>query len=77
MLLEKQIQILVFRVDDTTFENIGEVNQYGSLIWPDKFNGYASFELLNTHQSLKKILSILRKETFFGVVVTMQQLLRL
>lgn len=45
MLLEKQIQILVFKVDDTTFENIGEVNQYDSLIWPDKFNGYASFEL--------------------------------
>ena len=45
MLLEKQIQILVFRVDDTTFENVGEVNQYDSLIWPDKFNGYASFEL--------------------------------
>lgn len=45
MLLEKQIQVLVFRVDDDTFENIGEVNQYNSLIWPDKFNGYASFEL--------------------------------
>lgn len=45
MLLEKQIQILVFKVDDTTFETIGEVNQYNSLIWPDKFNGYASFEL--------------------------------
>lgn len=45
MLLEKQIQILVFRVNDIVFENIGEVNQYNSLIWPDKFNGYASFEL--------------------------------
>lgn len=45
MLLEKQIQILVFKIDDNTFENIGEVNQYNSLIWPDKFNGYASFEL--------------------------------
>lgn len=45
MLLEKQIQILVFKVDDNTFENIGEVNQYDSLIWPDKFNGYASFEI--------------------------------
>lgn len=45
MLLEKQIQILVFKVDDSTFENIGEVNQYDSLIWPDKFNGYANFEL--------------------------------
>ena len=45
MLLEKQIQILVFKINDTTFENVGEVNQYNSLIWPDKFNGYASFEL--------------------------------
>ena len=45
MLLEKQNQILVFRLDDTAFENIGEVNQYDSLIWLDKFNGYASFEL--------------------------------
>lgn len=45
MLLEKQIQILVFEVNDTTFDNVGEVNQYESLIWPDKFNGYASFEL--------------------------------
>ncbi len=46
MLLDKQIQILVFKVDDAgTFDNIGEVNQFDSLIWPDKFNGYASFEL--------------------------------
>lgn len=45
MLLEKQIQILVFEINDTTFDSIGEVNQYESLIWPDKFNGYASFEL--------------------------------
>ena len=45
MLLEKQIQILVFKVDDNTFENIGVVDRYNSLIWPDKFNGYASFEL--------------------------------
>lgn len=46
MLLEKQIQIQVFVLDDNgTFDNIGEVNQYSDLIWPDKFNGYASFEL--------------------------------
>ncbi len=45
MQLEKQIQILVFKVDNNTFENIGEINQYNSLIWADKFNGYASFEL--------------------------------
>ena len=45
MLLEKQIQILVFEVNDTTFDSIGEVNQYESLIWPDKFNGFCTFEL--------------------------------
>ena len=45
MLLEKQIQIFVFEVNDTTFDSIGEVNQYESLIWPDKFNGFGTFEL--------------------------------
>ena len=46
MLLSKQIQILVFVVNDQgVFDNIGEVNQFNSLIWPNKFNGYASFEL--------------------------------
>ena len=46
MLLDKQIQILVFQIDNfDTFDNIGEINQFDSLIWPDKFNGYASFEL--------------------------------
>lgn len=46
MLLSKQIQILVFIVNNQgVFDNIGEINQFDSLIWPDKFNGYASFEL--------------------------------
>lgn len=45
MLLNKVISISVFQVDDTTFDRIGEVNQYDSLIWPDKLNGYANFEL--------------------------------
>ena len=46
MLLSKQIQVLVFKLDDNgTFENIGEINQFDSLTWPDKFNGYGSFEL--------------------------------
>lgn len=46
MLLGKQIQIFVFTLDDNgTFDNIGEINQFDSLIWPDKFNGYGSFEL--------------------------------
>ena len=45
MQLEKQIQIAVFKVSNDAFESAGEVNQFDSLIWPDKFNGYASFEL--------------------------------
>lgn len=46
MLLSKQIRILVFKIDDEgTFDNIGEVNQFDSLVWPDKFNGYTTFEL--------------------------------
>lgn len=46
MLLDKQIQILVFKLDNAgTFDNIGEVNHFDNLIWPDKFNGYAQFEL--------------------------------
>lgn len=45
MLLSKKISISVFQVDDVTFDRIGEVNQYDTLIWPDKFNGSANFEL--------------------------------
>lgn len=45
MLLSKSIQIIVFKVDDDVFEQIGDISQYTSLIWPDAFNGYASFEL--------------------------------
>lgn len=46
MLLDKQIQILVFKIDSFgTFENIGEINHFDNLIWPDKFNGFAQFEL--------------------------------
>lgn len=45
MLLNKSIQIIVFKIDDITFDQIGDISQYTSLIWPDTFNGYASFEL--------------------------------
>ena len=46
MLLGKQIQILVFNLDSFgTFDSIGEINHFDNLIWPDKFNGYAQFEL--------------------------------
>jgi len=45
-MLLKGVDISVYKLDDDgTFDSIGEVNKYTSLIWPDKFNGYASFEL--------------------------------
>lgn len=44
-LIEKTVSIVVFEINDTTFEQVGEISQFTSLIWPDAFNGYASFEL--------------------------------
>lgn len=42
----KNIDIYVYKLDDNgTFEALGEITKYTSLIWPDKFNGYATFEL--------------------------------
>lgn len=45
MLLNGQVSINVFRVDNTTFELVGEVNNFSSLMWCDKYNGYANFEI--------------------------------
>lgn len=46
MFLDKQIKILVFDLDDNgTFDPIGEVSQYESLIWPDEYCGVGRFEL--------------------------------
>src|SRR5690554_3984403 len=45
-MLLKNIEIYVFKLDNNgVFDAIGEINQFTSLIWPDKFNGYATFEL--------------------------------
>lgn len=45
-MLLKGLDIYVYKIDDDgTFESIGEINKYTSIMWPDKFNGYASFEL--------------------------------
>lgn len=38
-------KLWVFIVDDTQFTPIGYLDQYTSLTWPDKYNGYDSFEL--------------------------------
>lgn len=44
-MLLKDIEIRVYKLDNNTFDALGQVNQFTSLIWPDKFNGYTSFEL--------------------------------
>lgn len=45
-MLLKSLDIYVYKIDDNgTFASIGEINKYTSLIWPDNFNGYATFEL--------------------------------
>lgn len=44
-MLLKNIEINVYKLDNKTFEVIGQINQFTSLMWPDKFNGYSTFEL--------------------------------
>lgn len=44
-MLLRDVEISVFKIDNTTFDAIGQINQFTSLIWPDKFNGYSTFEL--------------------------------
>lgn len=41
----KQLQIIVFKVDNETFEQVGLVNQFTSLMWPTSFRGYGQFNL--------------------------------
>lgn len=44
-MLLKDVEIHVYKLDNNTFNAIGQINQFTSLIWPDKFNGYTTFEL--------------------------------
>lgn len=41
----KQLQIVVFKVDNETFEQVGLVNQFTSFMWPTTFRGYGQFNL--------------------------------
>lgn len=45
MLLNKDLQITVFKVDNDVFEQLGDLSQYTSAILPDEFNGCGNFEL--------------------------------
>ena len=38
-------ELWVFVVNDSEFTAVGSISQYTSLTWPDKYNGYDSFEL--------------------------------
>lgn len=45
-MLLKNIDVYVYKLDDSgTFDSLGEINKFTSLMWPDKFNGYSTFEL--------------------------------
>ena len=44
-MLLKDIEIYVYQLDNDTFDAIGQINQFTSLMWPNKFNGYETFEL--------------------------------
>lgn len=42
----KNTEIIVFCLDDYgRFDHIGEINKYTGLSWPDKYSGFAEFEL--------------------------------
>lgn len=45
MLLDKRIEITIFKIDNTTFEPIGQLDEYTTLMWPDAFLGNAMFQL--------------------------------
>lgn len=45
MLLGKQIQVIVFKVDNEVFEQVGVVNAFTSMSWPTTYRGYGEFKL--------------------------------
>lgn len=44
-MLLKSVEINVYKLDNNSFDGLGQINKFTSLIWPDKFNGYTTFEL--------------------------------
>ena len=45
MLLGKQLQVIVFKVDNEVFEQVGVVNAFTSMSWPMTYRGYGEFKL--------------------------------
>ena len=44
-MLLKNVEIYVYKIDNDTFDAIGQINEFTSLMWPDNFIGHATFEL--------------------------------
>lgn len=44
MLLGKQLQVIVFKVDNNVFEQVGVVNEFTSMSWPTTYRGYGEFK---------------------------------
>lgn len=55
-MLLKGADIYVYKLDNDVFDAIGQINQYTSLIWPNKFIGCSEFELNAPVTSENKIL---------------------
>lgn len=45
MLLGKQLQVIVFKVNNDVFEQVGVVNTFTSMSWPTTYRGYGEFKL--------------------------------
>lgn len=45
MLLGKQLQVIVFKVNNEVFEQVGVVNTFTSMSWPTTYRGYGEFKL--------------------------------
>ena len=45
MLLSSDIVVMVYRVNNDTFEEYGVVNQFTSFVWPEQYIGYGDFTL--------------------------------
>lgn len=58
-------ELWVFVVNDSEFTAVGSITQYTSLTWPDKYNGYDSFELYAPITDINR--ELLKKENILWV----------
>lgn len=58
-------ELWVFVVNDSEFTAVGSITQYTSVTWPDKYNGYDSFELYAPITDINR--ELLKKENILWV----------